>query len=109
MSLKKKEYFYQDFLERHLCGSHCRFKYGQTDVSTDNIHAEIKEFNKWKNAFGQLLYYNHVSPRSDLRIYLYGKPKRYDASSMVSCCQEYNITPFILSYDGENVFMEKLC
>jgi hypothetical protein len=45
------EKVYQTFLEKHLCGSHCKCEYGETDVSTETIHAEIKHIKSWKSAF----------------------------------------------------------
>jgi hypothetical protein len=94
------EPFYQQFLEHHLGGSHCKLKCGETDVTTPTIHAEIKKGSAWKGAFGQLLCYNHESPRNDLRLYLFGKVTA-DSEYIAELLGKYNIRLFTLNYAND--------
>lgn len=72
----KKEAFYQHMVERYLNGTHLKLPSGITDVSTDQIHAEVKNTIDWKSALGQLYCYNHDSPRTRLHAYLFGKASK---------------------------------
>lgn len=69
----KKESFYQRMVETYLKGTHLKLPSGITDVSTDRIHAEIKNVIHYKSALGQLYCYNRDSPRPVLQVYLFGK------------------------------------
>ena len=46
---------------------------GETDVTTAECHAEIKKWECWKEAPGQLLCYNKCDPKNKLQVYLFGK------------------------------------
>lgn len=70
---KKQEDYYQMLLEKHFKSGHLSLENGVTDISTDIMHAEIKNWDCDKKALGQLIYYNAVSPRKDLRAYFFGK------------------------------------
>lgn len=71
---RKNEKFYQECLEtfKFPGSSHCRLSCGITDITTDVLHAEIKAFDCWKEAIGQLLAYNLEAPRDELHVYLFG-------------------------------------
>jgi hypothetical protein len=62
-----------------------------TDVTTDIMHAEIKNWKCVKEALGQLLYYNIESPREDLRAYFFGKCSNDKKKDAVSKFEEYKI------------------
>lgn len=67
------ESFYQSILERYLEGTHKKIlNVGVTDVTTDTVHAEIKAWNAWKSAIGQIQAYNTAEPRTEQHIYLFG-------------------------------------
>lgn len=70
---RKNENFYQLLLEQYLGGTHKTLPCGITDISTDDCHAEIKEWKSWKEAIGQLTCYNSVDPRPFLAMYMFGK------------------------------------
>jgi hypothetical protein len=104
------EQFYQAFLEEHLGGAHCRLAHGETDITTASIHAEIKVWSAWKSAIGQLLFYNHVSPKPDLRIYLYGaRPKTMDMEVINGFLLKYDVTLYTLSHDNSVVTVRNEC
>lgn len=69
---KKREDYYQIIVEEFLKGTHKRLNCGVTDVTTDIIHAEIKEWCSYKQCHGQLLSYNLEDPRPTLQVYLFG-------------------------------------
>ncbi len=73
MSTRRNEYFFQKILELHFRATHKKLPCGETDITTDEFHAEIKEWNCYKEAIGQLVCYNSFDPRHELRIYLFGK------------------------------------
>jgi hypothetical protein len=70
---RKNELFYQLLLENYLGGTHKTVKNGITDITTDDTHAEIKEFKCWKEGVGQLVCYNAVDKKDNLCLYLFGK------------------------------------
>lgn len=72
---KKNESFYQMIVEKYLGGTHKKLKCGITDVSTDAIHAEIKNYDRSDVCVGQLLRYNREDPKERLQVYLFGKPQ----------------------------------
>ncbi|KXS14528.1 hypothetical protein M427DRAFT_44954 [Gonapodya prolifera JEL478] len=72
-SERKKELHYQRRLEQELGGSHKKTIAGTTDVTTETMHCEIKNWNQWYYAIGQLYRYNLADPRDELRVYLFGE------------------------------------
>jgi adenylate cyclase class IV len=74
----RKEQFYQALVEEYLQGTHKRLMYkgkcvGVSDVTTQNVHAEIKHFDNYKEALGQLLWYNCNDQGKELHLYLFGR------------------------------------
>ena len=70
---KKNEVYYQNILENLLEGTHKKLDAGITDITTDTFHAEIKQWDCWKEAIGQLQSYNCWDPKEEMRLYLFGK------------------------------------
>ena len=82
LSTKKNEEFYQKIVEEFLNGKHKYLEDGSiTDVTNETIHAEIKNWDCYKEALGQLLWYNSVDPKSELHLYLFGtiSAKKYES------------------------------
>lgn len=71
--MRKDESFYQKLLEGHLGGTHKRLSIGETDVTTDDCHAELKRWDCWKEALGQLLSYKCADEKEKLHVYFFGK------------------------------------
>ena len=61
----KNEQFYQLIVEKYLGHTHKRITCGITDITTETIHAEIKRWNNFKEAIGQLTTYNIVDPKEE--------------------------------------------
>lgn len=91
-----KEETYQKLLEQHRFpgATHLKVACGVTDITTDTVHAEIKRFEDWKEAIGQLMAYNVASPRSELHVYLFGNYSTSCKRTMVSTLKELNMKPF---------------
>jgi hypothetical protein len=92
LTTKRDEYFYQNWLERRLGGSHMKLQSGVTDITTDTCHAEIKEWKSWKAGVGQLLAYNSELRRQEVALYLFGAPVACDVSVMVNTFQKAGVT-----------------
>ena len=69
---KRPEAYYQQFLEQRLGATHVRTIHGITDITTATEHVEIKTWDQYKDALGQLLAYNATDFRPKLSVYLYG-------------------------------------
>lgn len=84
LSNKKNEAFFQHILEIiHNGASHKSLKCGITDITNDEMHAEIKEWNHWKEALGQLIAYNTEDPKQIKRVYFFGKyPKNMKSKAV---------------------------
>ena len=54
-----------------LQGGHKKLKSGITDITTDFIHAEIKNWDSWKDAIGQLCVYQINDPKEKLEVYFF--------------------------------------
>jgi len=100
MKTKKSEKFYQSILEEYLGGTHMSIDgIGTTDITTDDMHVEIKEWKEWKAALGQILAYNHGEKRDKLAVYLFG-PKCVRYSFAIDCMQTLGIEVYELSCDA---------
>lgn len=98
---KQSEKFYQLLLEDYLEGTHKSLPCGITDITTDKLHAEIKEWSKWKAAVGQVLCYNHKDPKEKMQIYLFGnKVSKSDKEEIFETIKFYNIEPFDIIHDA---------
>lgn len=92
----KREDTYQRLLEKYCFpgASHLKIACGVTDITTDTLHAEIKRFEYWKDAIGQLSAYNIDLPRSELHVYLFGKYSEACKQKAVYIIQQLHIHPF---------------
>lgn len=91
----KNEDFYQAVVENHLGGTHKSLPCGITDVTNESTHAEIKHWNSYKEAIGQLICYNQFDPKDTLQLYLFGPtPKPAVVETVKQLCQSLNISVF---------------
>jgi len=88
---KNNESYYQKLLETVLCGSHKRLKCGITDITTDEYHAEIKNWSDWKEAVGQLICYNKHDPKNEMRLYLFGSCNEKKLNMIHEDCKSFDI------------------
>lgn len=101
---KKNEVVFQRMLEKLLGGGHKRLPSGVTDITTDEFHAEIKNWDGWKEAVGQLLVYNSDDERKELRLYFFGKePGQKCKENVLRKLKHFKICPFFVSIDKKDL------
>lgn len=91
---KKTEKFYQTILEDFLQGTHQRLSCGETDITTETFHAEIKHWESWKHAAGQILAYNNADPKDELRVYFFGKYGKKNKEIALNFYKNININVY---------------
>lgn len=91
---RKKEVFFQKVLEQYLGGTHFVFGNGVSDITTDKIHAEIKNWDCWKEVIGQLLYYKDCEPKDELHAYFFGQCTDEKKQKVVSVLVKQGIKVF---------------
>lgn len=107
---KKTESFYQSALERFKFSgcTHQRLLCGITDITTDQLHAEIKVFSDWKEAVGQLLTYNQEMPRNQLHVYLFGQYNANCKKVAITALTNLNIQPFEIKVINDQISITDL-
>ena len=85
------ESYYQLHLENYLNGKHMRLKSGITDITNDDMHAEIKIWKDWSDAIGQLQRYCYHEHRKELRLYLFGEYTKKDKQDHIDVLISLNI------------------
>lgn len=96
LDVKKDERFYQNMMEKRLGGRHMKLPCGVTDITTDVLHVELKEWKFWKSGLGQLCAYNADCPRSQLHLYLFGVPTT-EPRVIVQACKNQSIDVYHLT------------
>lgn len=91
---KRKESFYQAIVEKHLNGKHKKLASGITDVTNENIHAEIKHWKYFKFALGQLQAYDDSDPKEELHAYFFGVATEEIKQVAFDSCMKRNIKVF---------------
>lgn len=102
----KNEIFYQKLVEHYLGGTHKRMQCGVTDVTTDTCHAEVKRWESYKEAIGQLLCYNNEEPRQELHVYLFGKYEK--KKEVVDILLSLNMRPFTFVIQDDRAHIIRL-
>ena len=93
------EKFYQKVVEKYLSGEHKRVKSGITDVTNDTTHAEIKRWEDYKQALGQILSYDMDDPKEILQVYLFGKTVKKNMDFVKERFNKYNITLYTFTHE----------
>lgn len=104
--IPRNELFYQRILEVVLHGKHMKTACGETDITTDAFHAEIKAASNWKDAIGQLLCYNKDAPRPELRLYLFGNNKR--SKKIVQGAQAHGVNVYIIEDTPKGISVDDI-
>ena len=72
-SARRNESYYQTLLEKQFGSGHLPISgVGETDITTDDCHIEIKKWDDYDDVPGQLFKYNQAAPRRRLCVYLFG-------------------------------------
>lgn len=74
-------------------------KGGRIDILTPKEIIEVKNVKRWKDGIGQLMVYNTYFLDKNIRLHLFGKPKKKALSTILNKCNELNIR---LSWDGSH-------
>jgi len=115
---RELEIFYQRYLEKKYGATHTKGMFGITDIETEDKVIEIKRWNKYKEALGQLLSYTSKLHKKDINVcskpkkpvvYFFGdKPKHAD--NIISIFKVNNISTFYLQTTCNNdIVEEELC
>ena len=90
----KNENFYQNITEIYLKGTHKTLVCGITDITTEHCHAEIKKWEDYKYAVGQLITYNFFDPKEAKQLYLFGTISKKLKKVVCELCEGLNIQLF---------------
>ncbi len=106
--VSKKEKFYQALLEEKLGATHEKNDAGITDLTGEDFHAEIKCWQAWKTALGQLVAYQSAKPKDRLEVYFYGKhPGPRQESVIIKAFETSGI--HIHCFDQETDVLRTVC
>lgn len=105
----KKEDFYQKILENMFNVGHNLYKNSVSNITTETFHAEIKKWDSWTEAVGQLIKYNIADPKEELRVYLFDTMPTYDIiQNVVSILQQANIVPYSIDCNDYSIYIKNL-
>jgi hypothetical protein len=101
----KTEKHYQAILERVTGGTHKVLPSGITDITTTNMHGEIKQWRKWKHSLGQLLAYNACDWRPNLHVYLFDSYTKQKKKVALDIFCAYDIRPFEFLEERDKLYL----
>ena len=97
---KRKEIFYQEWLEGVLGGKHKRLSIGITDVSNDDLDVEIKVYRNAAMGVAQLNLYNSLTNAPNKVLALFDTPPKWKPSNgLVEICDLHAIRLVLLRED----------
>lgn len=86
------ELLVQKKLEKKYGGTHQTTPAGIIDVITKDTVIEIKSWENWKHAIGQLMAYNYYYPNHMLKVHFFGKiPNDELKIVIITICTHYRI------------------
>ena len=85
-----KELIIQRKLERETGGGHTVCPAGYTDIVTDKMLIEIKKWNDWKSAIGQIMAYRVFYPNRKCIIYFFGYRPNHETVEVIKRILELN-------------------
>ena len=104
---KKSETYYQRFLEVKYNTLHKVNKFGVTDLETDTEIIEIKNWNNYKSALGQLQFYNHNTDKQ-LTVFFFGERLSEEMIlEIIQVYKKYNINVKELIENEDNTIKIK--
>ena len=105
LQIKKREQFFQKLLENHYGARHKKLKSGVTDITTDDFHGEIKIWDMWKHALGQLMCYNAENEKHEMRVYLFGSCDSTKKITIIERFKSFDIRVFYFEEDEYDVYL----
>ena len=101
---KRNEAYYQKLLEIYFKAGHKKIgRVGITDITTDTSHIEIKKWDCWKEAIGQLFIYNNHCPKEDLQVHLFGKYDEAHKKDAIKDFLKLNIKCYEFQHIGSSI------
>jgi hypothetical protein len=99
---RKKEKYYQRILENRLGAKHLRVPgVGETDLTTDDSHIELKKWSDYDDVPGQLAKYNLIIPRPRRCGYFFGPlPGRKRIAFIEALMKSFGIEMY--SFDADD-------
>jgi hypothetical protein len=88
----KCESFFQKYLESKFDASHSKNIFGITDIETSDKIIEIKRWNQYKTALGQLVSYNN-GLNKQLIVYFFGK-KPQNSHHIINLFKQHHISTY---------------
>ena len=108
-NVKKLESYYQEILEKWLNGKRSYLGCGITDITTSEMHVEIKNWKTWKHALGQLLVYKSQQWRPRLYAVFFGSTKLSSKDTAVKVFKEHGIGLYeIVDLDEDEFYLNLL-
>lgn len=92
---KRKEQYYQRYLEKLFSATHKKTKHGITDITTDTQIIEIKHWKAYKSALGQLISYKQSDSEKLLEVYFFGTYNK-NKDSIIELFKQNNISVYEL-------------
>jgi len=101
----KNEKYFQPYMEKYLGGKHKKFIIGESDITNDDMHAELKNWSHWKSGVGQLIIYSTIDKRPNLYLYLFGNSPGKHKQDCINTILKLNIKPFemVLNDNGFDI------
>jgi hypothetical protein len=101
-----QEKHYQKHLSKLLNGAtHLKNKFGITDITNDNCHIEIKNWQNYKACLGQILAYNLGDPKNTLIAAFFGDIKFKDRA--IKLMHDNKIDVWELNIISNELLIEK--
>ena len=110
-----RERDYHDYLKRRvypesLQARHCKhMRTGAPDITTPLAHIEIKRWNLWKHAVGQLKVYGYEAPKPQLIAYMFGKYPARRKATAVECMRHLGIDVYDMIHDHDIGIVIRQC
>ena len=85
------EAYYQKIIQKSTNGYRKALPSGITDVTTRHRHIEIKKWNNWKFALGQILAYDFYDKKEALEVHMFGEYPHTKKMVAKQVFDKYNI------------------
>ena len=93
MSPTQRERAYRDFEAARIQGKiEVPMGGGRCDILTESEIIEVKTWENWRHALGQVLPYGFHVPNRSKRIHLFGTPSDEGLSEIVTVCRKFSVS-----------------
>ena len=89
----QRERAYRDFEAARIQGQiEVPMGGGRCDILTETEIIEVKTWENWRHALGQVLAYGFHVPNCSKRIHLFGTPSDEGLSEIVTVCRKFSVS-----------------